>query len=199
MKTGIIFKNFFSIFTLVLLAILSVSTNVAAADGDPDTSFSTDGLVTTGFGSGDSIGYSIAIQSDQKIVVAGEFNSIYSDNDFALARYASDGSSDSTFGTDGKVTADFGGDDIGRAVAVQPDGKIIAAGYSETNGDFALVRYTSSGTPDDTFGSAGKVTTSYGDYEGCLSVAVQADGKIVAAGFSMSESVQDFAVMRYNS
>ncbi|MCP4352313.1 MAG: hypothetical protein GY795_43195, partial [Desulfobacterales bacterium] len=102
-------------------------------------------------------------------------------------------------GTDGKVTADFGGDDIGRAVAVQPDGKIIAAGYSETNGDFALIRYTSSGTPDDTFGSAGKVTTSYGDYEGCLSVAVQADGKIVAAGFSMSESVQDFAVMRYNS
>ncbi|MCP4350252.1 MAG: hypothetical protein GY795_32655, partial [Desulfobacterales bacterium] len=201
MKTGIIFKKFFSVFTLVLLAMLSVSTNVSAADGDFDTSFSTDGLVTTDFGSGNSMGYSIAIQPDQKIVVAGEYNAFHlgHNNYFALARYTSNGSLDSTFGTDGKVTADFGGHDIGRSVAVQPDGKIVAAGYSETNGDFALVRYTSNGTLDDTFGSAGKVTTSYGNYEGCLSVAVQADGKIVAAGFSHNGSVQDFAVMRYNS
>ncbi len=202
MKTGIIFKRFFSIFTLVMLTMLSVSANVTAADGDLDTSFSVDGLITTSFRSIDGMGYSIAVQPDQKIIAVGEssnYTPTGTDTDFALVRYTSDGFLDSTFGTDGKINTDFGGNDIGFGVAVQPDGKIVVSGYSETNGDFALARYTGNGTPDNTFGTDGKVTTSYSDYEGCFSVALQTDGKIVAAGFSQNGGNQDFAVMRYNS
>ncbi|MCP4106107.1 MAG: hypothetical protein GY749_11300 [Desulfobacteraceae bacterium] len=198
MKTGIIFKNFFSIFTLVLLTMVSASTNVSAADGDMDTSFGSGGLVSSVFGSSDDIGYSIAIQSDQKIIVAGESKDAIlanSDKDFMLIRYAANGYPDTSFGTDGRITADFGGDDIGRSVAVQPDGKIVIAGYSETAGDFALARYTGSGTPDNTFGTDGKVTTDIDNFDACIDVAVQADGKIVAAG----SSNHDISVVRYNT
>ena len=99
-------------------------------DGSLDTSFDSDGKVTTAIGSGNDYACSVAIQSDGKIVVAG-----YSDNgsndDFALVRYNTDGSLDTTFDSDGKVTTAIGsGDDQAFSVAIQSDGKIVAAGYS---------------------------------------------------------------------
>ncbi|MBI4770572.1 MAG: hypothetical protein HY784_09250 [Chloroflexi bacterium] len=75
-----------------------------------------------------------AVQSDGKIVVAGQ-----SDGDFALARYNANGSLDTTFSTDGKVTTAIGSYDTGNALALQPDGKIVVAGQSD--GDFAVARY----------------------------------------------------------
>ncbi|MCP4349188.1 MAG: hypothetical protein GY795_27220 [Desulfobacterales bacterium] len=199
MKTGIIFKKFFPIFTLVLLAMLSVSTNVTATDGDLDTSFNIDGLVTTPFRSGDDSIYSIAIQPDEKIIVAGESNDIFSNKDFALARYTNDGFLDSSFGTDGKITADFGGDEFGRVVALQSDGKIVVAGYSETTGHIALARYTSNGSPDSTFGTDGKVTTDFGSFNAILAADIRADGKIVLAGGSHNGSNFDIEVIQYNT
>jgi len=109
------------------------------SDGSLDTTFDTDGKVTTDFGNSSGFGYAATLQPDGKIVVAGTSSSV-SNNDFALSRYNSDGSLDTTFDTDGKVTTDFGHQyDFGQAVALQPDGKIIAVGYS--NLDFALARY----------------------------------------------------------
>jgi len=91
----------------------------------------------------------VAIQADGKIVVAGSANN-GTDNDFALARYNSDGSLDTSFDTDGKVTAPIGtSNDVGNAVAIQADGKIVVAGYARTgtNDDLALARYIGIATP----------------------------------------------------
>ncbi len=114
------------------------------ANGSLDTTFNGAGYATTAFGS-TAAGFGVALQGDGKIVVAGTDNTSGS-GDFALARYNADGSLDTTFDTDGKVTTDFaGGADVARGVFVQPNGKIVAAGYavnSTTHYDFALARYT---------------------------------------------------------
>ena len=91
----------------------------------------------------------------------------YSDNgsnyDFALVRYNTDGSLDTTFDSDGKVTTAIGsGNDYAYSVAIQSDGKIVAAGYSQRSNDFALVRYNTDGSLDTSFDSDGKVTTAIG-------------------------------------
>ncbi len=174
-------------------------------DGSLDTSFGFNGTITTSFGLSKDYGYSVTIQSDGKILVAGytiNFGSLNL-NDFALARYNGDGSLDISFGINGKVTTDFDlSYDSGYSVTVQNGGKILVAGYSFKPGlnssypDLALVRYNSDGSLDTTFSSDGKVITvvDSGSDEG-WSVAVQSDGKILAA----AESYSDFALVRYNS
>ncbi|MDZ8096182.1 MAG: DUF4347 domain-containing protein, partial [Nostoc sp. DedQUE05] len=162
------------------------------SNGSLDTSFSSDGKVTTGFGLTIDIAHSTTVQADGKIIVAGTDGT-----DFALARYNSNGSLDTSFSSDGKVTTDFGllAIDIVYSTAVQADGKIIVAGVS--NGDFALARYNSNGSLDTSFSSDGKVTTDFGllAIDIVYSTVVQADGKILVAG----ESNGDFALARYNS
>ena len=155
-------------------------------DGTVDTGFGTGGKVTTDFNSGATdYGAVVAVQPDGKIVVAGRSNKGTA-KDFALARYNPDGSLDTGFGTGGKVTTDFGsGEDRPYAIAVQPDGKIVVAGYAYngSDNDFALARYTSLGALDTSFDSDGKVTTALGTGNDRIrAIAVQSDGKIVAAG-----------------
>ena len=171
-------------------------------NGSLDSTFDTDGKVTTPVGSSDDFGYAVALQSDGKIVVAGQ-----SDNganvDFALVRYNTNGSLDSTFDADGKVTTPVGTyNDYGHAVALQSDGKIVMAGYSinGANSEFALVRYNTNGSLDSTFDTDGIVTTPFGAFgdEG-YAVAIQSDGKIVAAGAIDNGSFPDFALIRYNT
>ncbi len=165
-------------------------------DGTLDTGFDTDGKVTTPIGSGNDVAYAIAIDSGGKIVVAGY--STGSNNDFALARYNSDGSLDTGFDTDGKVTTPIGSsDDYARAIAIDSGGKIVVAGYSTgSNNDFALARYNVDGTLDTTFDTDGKVTTPIGSgNDGADAMAIDSNGKIVVAG----QSNGDFALARYNS
>ena len=85
-----------------------------------------------------------------------------------------------------RVTTDFGGDEYAAAVAIQSDGKVVAASNvhtSPSSGDFALARYNTNGTLDDTFNGTGKVTTDFfGGYDSARAVAIQSDGKIVAGG-----------------
>jgi uncharacterized delta-60 repeat protein len=113
------------------------------------------------------------------------------------ASAAGAGGLDDTFGTGGKVTTDFvGNGDQATAVAIQPDGKIVAAGGAlGTTVDFALARYRPDGTLDTTFGAGGKVRTDFGSCEQAFAVAVQPDGKIVAAGGCATE----FELARYNA
>ena len=156
------------------------------SDGTLDTTFGGDGKVTTTFpGFGGSVAYGVAIQSDGRIVAAGEATT---GNGFALARFRGDGSLDPRFSGDGKVITQFA-DGFGggaRAVAVQLDGKIVAAGTAgDIFGPFALVRYTTRGQLDPTFGGDGKVTANMGrGEESATGVAIQANGKIVAAGYA---------------
>ena len=80
------------------------------------------------------------------------------------------------------------------------DGKIVAAGFSLAENDhFAIVRYNTDGSLDTTFGGTGKVTTAVGVVDGAASVAIQTDGKIVAAGVSNDGTSYEFAVVRYST
>ncbi len=171
-------------------------------DGSLDTSFDADGVVISGIGSGSDLGYDVALQSDGKIVVAGSsWNG--SNSDFALVRYNSDGSLDTTFDGDGKLTTAIGSsNDYGFSVALQTDGKIIVAGssWNGSNDDFALARYNSDGSLDTTFDGDGKLTTAIGSADDLgVSVALQTDGKIIVAGYSLIGTDFDFALVRYNS
>jgi uncharacterized delta-60 repeat protein len=195
-------------------------------DGRLDPTFGDGGKVVTDFGAppqkcegpdpGDMTctpeprgAAALAIQGDDKIVVAGGRGS-----DFALARYRPGGRLDSTFGSGGKVVTDVGArpgrwDQAQRganAIAIQPDGKILAAGAGPR--DFALVRYTRDGRLDRSFASGGEVVTDFSlvnppppssggkpdDY--AQAVAVQADGKIIAAGASGNGGYA-YALARY--
>ena len=174
-----------------------------SADGSLDTSFDTDGKVTTAIGLGADVANSAILQSDGKIIAAGYYDNGINGNDFVLVRYNTNGSLDTSFDTDGKVSTTFGtGSDIAASVILQSDGKIIAAGYSNngSNIDFALVRYNSDGSLDTSFDTDGKLTTAVGSgNEGIYSVILQSDGKIIAAGYSHNGSNNDFALVRYNS
>ncbi len=167
-------------------------------DGTLDTDFGGTGKVTTDFGSTTDYGKSVAIQGNGKIVVAGQFGD-YPSADFALARYNTNGSLDTSFDTDGKVTTNFGGWDLGQSMAIQSDGGIVAAGYTNTGStlDFAVARYNTDGSLDSSFGASGKVTTDFGGGpDAGKSVAIQSDGKIVVTG-SGGASHTNFAVARY--
>ncbi|MGD2205983.1 MAG: hypothetical protein PVH17_04310, partial [Anaerolineae bacterium] len=166
------------------------------ADGSLDTSFDGDGKVTTDFGGGD-VGSALVLQPDGKLVAAGE-----SRDNFALARYNADGSLDTSFDGDGKVTTDFGGIDEVMAIVLQPDGKLVVAGFSgsdstsDRNYDFALARYNADGSLDSSFDGDGKVTTDFGaDSDLGRALVLQPDGKLVVAG----ESRNNFALARYNA
>ncbi|MFL5798198.1 MAG: delta-60 repeat domain-containing protein [Actinomycetota bacterium] len=165
--------------------------------GTLDPSFGDGGRVQTVFDLGsDDVVSALAIQADGKIVAVGVSN-----NRFALARYDTDGALDTTFNGDGKVITQFtsGSADLAFAVAVQADGKIVAAGVS--NDKFALARYKTNGALDTAFNGDGKVITHFtaGSADQAQSVAIQADGKIVAAGesFPSSSATADFALARY--
>jgi len=177
------------------------------SDGTLDSGFGTGGKVTTDFGATSDYPGGIALQVDGKIVVAGEHNDPGGGFDYALARYNSDGSLDTTFGSNGRVTTALGAtNDSPVTLTVQPDGRIvIASGYdaTATNSDFLVARYTATGALDTTFNPGGSlgggvVTTDLGaSFESARAVAVQPDGKIVAAGVSGSPAAM--ALVRYNA
>jgi len=169
-------------------------------DGSLDTTFNGTGVVTTGIGSSDDEAFAMALQSDGKIVAAGDSSS-GANIDFAVVRYNTNGSLDTTFNGTGKVTTPIGSsEDEAFAVAIQSDEKIVAAGESNngTDVDFAVVRYNTNGSLDTGFGTGGKVTTAIGpSHDEAFAVALQSDGKIVAAGDSYNGTDYDFAVVRY--
>lgn len=196
---------FSSIFLLLLSFILN------AQDGTLDLSFNSTGKVLTSIGTFDESGFAVTVKEDKlnpsnylsrRIVVAGQTYNGSGNYDFMVARYNDDGSLDNTFGGTGVVTTDFSNyDDKARAVLIQDDGKIVVGGFS-TNGSqvtFALLRLKSNGTLDSTFGTNGKVTTAIGSKDdNILSMSLQNDGKIVAAGYSDNGNNLDFAVARYD-
>src|SRR5262249_31918578 len=111
-----------------------------------------------------------------------------------------------SFGSGGIVTTDFFGRlDRAFAVAVQADGKILAAGIAAKPGEqrnFALARYNSDGSLDPGFGSNGRVTTDfYGLLDNAYALAIQPDGKIVAAGSATipGSNTNEFALARYDA
>jgi uncharacterized delta-60 repeat protein len=180
----------------------STATDFALAryskSGALDATFGSGGKVLTDFDGSEDVAFAIAPQPDGKIVVGGTSRSgTDSVLAFALARYNGDGTLDATFGVGGKVVTRLPWG-IVNAIGVQPDGKIVAAGSAVTpdgsGREFTLVRYDSDGSIDAGFGSGGKVV--WPTVIEAADVAVQSDGKIVAAGSSFSPWGP--AIARYN-
>jgi uncharacterized delta-60 repeat protein len=175
------------------------------SNGSLDASFGLNGKVITDFGRNvnDEVN-SVAIDpSNGKIIVAG-YTIVNGSLDFALACYTPEGILDASFGSlgNGLVITDFGGNslDVARSVAINPNGKIIVAGYtSSSSNDFALACYTSGGILDASFGSLGngKVITNFGATDEGNSVAINPYGKIIVAGYTNVNSTRDFALACY--
>lgn len=162
------------------------------SDGSLDPSFGSGGVVTTDFPGQDGA-TALIRQPDGKLVAAG----IAGGGDFALARYNSDGTLDTSFGTGGRVTTAFGvccGTDWPTALVLQPDGKLVASGAVNTVSDFGLARYHADGALDTSFGTGGRVVTDFGGFDQAYDLILQPDGKLVAGGAAAGR----FALARYN-
>ncbi len=174
--------------------------------GQPDPTFGAGGKVKTNLGADDWV-LVLARAADGKLLAGGRSGPLGTHN-FALARFLPNGALDTTFGTAGKVTTDFSGrDDSIEALAVLPDGRILAAGPSgtgPTGGPFkmALARYTQQGKPDPTFGTGGKVLLSFGQSSAATALALLAGGKfLVGGGIAVTGGAanSDFAVLRFTA
>jgi len=177
---------------------VAISCVDAPAPGSLDPTFGTGGIVTEPVlvrGAEE-----MAIQTDGRIVVA--------DSSWRVARFGRDGALDTAFGTGGEVMLTFSGQssDELRAIAIQPDGKIVVAGFSRpgisADDDFAVARLNPDGSLDSSFGSGGKLTTDFfGFFDRAHFVLIQADGKIVVGGeaYTSLSANSDLALVRYLS
>ena len=175
-------------------------------NGNLDPTFGGDGKVTTILGDFDAYGMAGVLQPDGKVIVGG-FKDARRNDDFALSRYNADGSVDTSFGNGGSIINDLFGssDDIVYALATTPDGKLLATGRTGAypNFRFGLARYNQNGTFDQSFGNAGKVLTDFGGVSSqSYGSALQSDGKIVLAGYTISgatgaDFTNNFALARY--
>ena len=199
-------------FTRALAAglLLALSTGPARAQaGALDPTFDGDGVVVTGMGSPDDFAQAIAVQADDRLVVAGwssteDATQVVVDEDASLVRLNLDGSFDTSFGTGGKFrVVQPGTFERATAVALQPaDQKIVVAGFRRTSGneDFLVLRFLPDGTPDPGFGTAGVVVTPLGTTdERATAVAIDGQGRIVVGGWVLRGGNKDFAVVRYLS
>ena len=202
-------------FATAIIVSLIMATGVfgQAANGNLDPTFGSAGTVRTDFSGNIDRANAVAIQSDGKIVAAGSsFSSTKTVEDFIVARYNANGSLDKRFGSNGKITTDFFRNvDSISALVIQPDGKIVVAGFAQLAGSggtprvFALARYTSDGRPDSSFGNGGSLTTSFGGtFAAASAIMLQPDGKIVVAGTAdfnprVPGSGLDFALARYTA
>jgi len=160
------------------------------ANGNLDPDFAGDGRLT--LPGGGSL-RAVLVQPNGRIVVAGNVGGSAA---MTVMRLRSDGSPDTTFDGDGTATIDVGfGADTANDAVLQRDGKIVVAGsMAAVAGDFAVARLTPDGSPDATFGSAGKATVDFGPAAFGNAVALQPNGRIVVAGQRTGND--DFAVAR---
>ena len=151
------------------------------ADGSPDPSFGSSGVVKTRLGPGSQINApaaSVALQPDGNILAASE-----NDRRFVLARYGADGALDPTFGSNGIVTTELQASGFPSGLALQTDGQIVIAGND------GIARYRPNGTPDAAFGINGVARTNIL----IDAVVLQQDGRIVTGGTLHN----NFALSRY--
>ncbi|MBI5936102.1 MAG: hypothetical protein HY867_20550 [Chloroflexi bacterium] len=185
----------------IILALLTV-TIALAASGDLDLTFSGDGKIIQSFGGVAHTGLDVAVQSDGKVVAVGEkFTSI--GRDFAIARYNTDGSLDTTFSGDGRQVVNVGVLDQPFGVAIQTDGRIVVGGetcdINILSCDVALIRLNSDGSLDASFSGDGKVVTDVdGGDNGGVDLVLQGN-KIVIGGYLQDGTNYNGAVYRYNA
>jgi uncharacterized delta-60 repeat protein len=193
--------------------------SIMVADGDGDfilARFTSAGGLDTTFGGGDGIvqadlggndyAYDIVRQSDGKLLLCGQGGTA---DDFALVRLNADGTLDTSFGGgDGTVTTQFGEDlfgyeDVASALAVMPDGKIVAAGGTGIDGtptnesNFAVARYQPDGSLDTGFAGDGTATLDFGGFDSASAIVVQPNGKVVVGGTGVLAGKAHVTLVRY--
>jgi uncharacterized delta-60 repeat protein len=176
------------------------------ANGTLDTSWGSagTGIVTTSIGGVDSdLAFTMALQPDGKVLVAGKCFSGTNTN-FCTVRYLSNGALDISWNGTGRVVTSIAIDDIVNAIAVQPNGRVLLAGYcfDGIKSSFCSLRYLADGTLDTSWGSAGTgmVTTAIGGVDGDYAngIALQPDGKVLLGGNCRSATNYNFCAARYN-
>ncbi|MBN9521121.1 FG-GAP repeat protein [bacterium] len=173
------------------------------ADGTPDPAFGTGGRVPFGTAALEERWDAVAVQPDGKIVVGGTVGDV-SGFDFVVARYNADGTPDTFFGTAGATTIDFGGPADGlKALVVRADGTIVAVGSTNAGGAprVAVARLQPDGLLDVTFDADGKLIADFGTgtQSSATAAALQADGKLLVAGFVSGGGVNDAVVARLSA
>lgn len=190
-------------------------------DGRPDTDFGDGGKATTHFPDGDAQGFAVVLQADGKFVVAG--GAVAAGNQaglprlslvgggrrddargvFALAGYLPDGQSDASFGVNGKLIVRFeaGAAAGASSLVLQPDGKLVAAGFLHDGNQFqfALVRLLPTGTLDPAFGNDGKLSAGFNGDAQAFGLALQPDRKLVVAGVAVKADHSEFALTRHEN
>ena len=150
------------------------------SNGTADTTFGPGGIRSVNFASSSTNrAHGVAVQSNAKLVVGGMSYTTTTKADYAVARFNSNGTLDSTFDGDGKLTTNFGGSETGADVMIQGDDKTVMVGTAGIQG-MGLTRYNINGSLDTTFGNGGKVTNA--GVSAGMDGLIQGDGKIVAAG-----------------
>lgn len=174
-------------------------------DGRPDRSFGRRGVASVDVAGFDAA-YDVVVQPDGAIVTAGQAGG-EGERAFALTRHLADGELDASFGDGGIVAIGFGFDAHATALALQADGRIIAAGCARipldvdargnVRHDYVVARYRSNGELDAEFGADGVAVLDAGDRGGCdhVALALQTDGRIVIAAGFMPQDVADADMM----
>jgi uncharacterized delta-60 repeat protein len=169
-------------------------------DGTPDTSFGTGGLVLSNFATGASGAAIIFLASGKLLVVGGSFPTTI------LARYATDGTLDTTFGSGGSITHQFGGTfEYLFGFQERPDGRLVASlasNFGSPLGAFAVAQFQADGTRDPSFGTSGVGYTKVSMPHGAQSagIALQPDGRILLTGDNDYDiPARNFTVLRFLS
>jgi uncharacterized delta-60 repeat protein len=175
-------------------------------NGTLDASFGEGGIVRTQIfdeNNSTAVVRSLLVQPDGKIVAAGAASyllpSFINVNHITVVRYNADGSLDASFDGDGKATVLIGRGAFGEEAALQADGKIVVAGWhiGDAN-DFAVVRFLANGATDASFDGDGIVTTAFANTNSkAVAAKIQADGKIVAAGYTQFGLAGSMVAARY--
>ena len=186
-----------------ILLLLGLSIPLLSGAGESlDPNFGNNGQLTTKFSIYDDIASAVTVQPDGKILVAGQSEN-GSDSDIAIARYLNDGSLDKSFNVNGQVTVAVGsGNDIGLALAIQEDGKILVAGTTDNGNDLdvAVIRLHADGLPDMDFDQDGQVVIPLPDSDDMAqSILLQKDEKIILAGTSEGKDTTQIFLARLNS
>ena len=170
-------------------------------NGKIDSSFANNGFAQTDFNNSGDLSYSLAVLPDSAIVLAGYSHASGSLTKFALGKYQANGQLNTSFGNGGKVSTSVGTyPAIATHIVVKANGSIVLTGNTYyTSEDFAIIKYNSDGTVDNSFGSNGVVTTDFlGHKDESFSSAIQADGKLVVVGHAMDNSKYNIALARYS-
>ncbi len=190
---------------------LASSSSIAlkAAEGDLDVTFGGGGKLHVSFGETQDEAAALAVQSDGRIVVAANVTAADGSRQIGVARLAPNGALDPTFGINGRVITSFPGiANLAEALAIQSDGKIVVAGSTvevavgpvNVRGDMAIVRFNANGSLDTSFGNGGLAKARFGQrFDSANAVAIQGDGKIVAAGIATFFFNPRFGLARFNT